>query len=497
MAKKVSTGPNWLIIVGGGAIVIAVAAVAAFFALFRSGDPADLSKIATCLPGSVAETRASSAALQRNLGDLVVYLDASGGMAGYAAGLPNAIGNLATIARGYTQSSLYAEGSKGTVSFRKFGEYRFNPAEPTAPAAIEDTAAFARPGAYTEQDSNIADLLDWIKHERSTGSAPLSVIVTDLMLDDKQAADQFETSVGGSLRNMIIKDDLALGIMSVRAPFDGKIYVGTTAIQTSLADRPLVIMLIGSPYQVRSFYEYLGTTEAAPFSDNTPQSDRAFALFGLKAGSIVLAEPSAEGVSRAFSQLPAKTRIPGADDIASVRFKASAEERDPKSGMLLKLEANAGVADFEVIGNTPVYSASVWKLDKNNLTASKCKSGAAWLNVGGLPPSGWKVDGQDVTYRLTADEMKQAGLAAEGLYMVELVAGQQGVVKDHPAAAWLQDWSMDNDQIIARLSRGGGATRIGVPGLEPLRRILLAELTMPGSEKIKRTATHLIIETEK
>lgn len=456
-----------------------------------------MGKIAACLPGSVAETRARSADLQRSLGDVVVYYDASGGMAGYAAGLPNAIGNLSTIARDYTQSSLYPEGQKGNVTFRKFGEYQFDPAAPAAPAAIEDTGAFARPAAYTEKDSRIADLLKWIKHERSTGTAPLSVIVTDLMLDDKQAADQFETAVGGVLRNMIIKDDLALGMMAVRVPFSGKIFVGTTTIEASLGDRPLVIMLLGDPYQVRKFYEYLGTTQAAPFSDETPASDRAFALFGLEAGSIVLAEPSAEGVSRAFSQLPAKTRVPGADDIPSVRFDPSAEEKDPKAGMQLTLAANAGVADFEVIGNTPVYSASVWKLEKTSLTPQKCKSGAAWLNVGGLPPSGWKVDGQNVTYRLTAEEMEQAGLADDGLYMVELVAGQQGVVKDHPAAAWMQDWSMANPEIIARLTRSGGATRIGVPGLEPLRRILLAELTMPGSEKIKRTATHLIIETEK
>lgn len=484
-------------VAGGGAILVSVAAVAAFFALVRTGDAPDTGKIVSCLPGSVAETRARSAALKRDLGDVVVYLDASGGMAGYAAALPNAIGNLTTFARDYTQSGLYADDKKGKVTFRQFGEYQFNAAEPVAPFGIEDISAFTRPAAYNQQDSKIADLLKWIKHERSTGSTPLAVIVTDLMLDDREAADQFEASVGGALRNMIIKEDLALGIMAVRVPFSGKIFVGATALQASMGDRPLVLMMLGDPYQVRKFYEYLGTTQAAPFSDDTPQSDRAFALFGLEAGSIVLAEPSADGVSRAFSQLPAKTRIPGADDIPSVRFDPTAEEKDEKSGMLLTLAANAGVADFEVIGNTPVYSASVWKLEKNSLTPQKCKSGAAWLNVGGLPPSGWKVEGQKVTYRLTAEEMEQAGLADDGLYMIELIAGQQGVVKDHPAASWMQDWSMANSEITVRLARSGGATRIGVPGLEPLRRILLAELTMPGSEKIKRTATHLIIETEK
>lgn len=482
--------------IGCAGIITAVVGAVAFFVLSPSGDGPDLSKIATCLPEAVAEARASNAALKRGLGNVDVYLDVSGGMAGYAASRPNAIGNLVSITRNYTRSSLYPEGEKGVVTFHKFGEYRFNPAKPVAPTIVDDLVPVTRPDAYTEQDTNITDLLAWVRHKRTTGATPLSIIVTDLMLDDKEAADQFETSVGGALRNMIIKDDLALGILAVRVPFSGKIYVDAVTIKANLADRPLVIMLIGSPYQVRTFYEYVGTTEAAPFAADTPHSSRAFSLFGLEAGSIVLSEPSAEGVSRAFSAMPSKMRIPGAEGIPSVRFKASVKERDAKAGMLLQLDANGGVADFEVIGNTPVYSGSVWKLDKANLTPQGCKSGLAWLNVGGLPPSGWKVDGQKVAYHLTADEMKQAGFADKGVYMIEVVAGQQGVVKDHPAAAWMQDWSMTNDQMIAQLT-SGRATRVGVPGLDPLRRILLAELTMPGSQKIKRAATHLIIETEK
>ena len=478
-------------------LVIAAVVAAVWFAFPRNGDNPDIGKIASCLPASVAETRSRSAALQREPGDVAVYFDASGGMAGYAATLPNAIGNLTTITRDYTQSGFYPEGKKGNVSFRRFGEYRFDPSQPVAPPDISDTGAFARSAAYTERESRIADLLKWIQHERSNGASSLAVIVTDLMLDDRQAADQFEASVGGTLRNMIIKENLALGIMAVRVPFNGKIFVGSETFPSAMADRPLVIMMLGDPYQVRKFYEYLGTTQAAPFSADTPQSDRAFALFGLEAGSIVLADPGADGVSRAFSQLPAKRQIPGAGDIASVRFNPAAEEKQGVAGVKLTLAANAGVADFEVIGNKPVYSALVWKLDDKNLTPAGCKSGAAWMNIGGLPPAGWKVDGQTVTYRLTADEMELAGLAEDGLYLVELVAGQQGVVMDHPAADWMKDWSMDNSELAARLSRSVGVRRIGVPGLEPLRRILLAELTMPGSEKIKRTAAHLIIETEK
>ena len=162
---------------------------------------------------------------------------------------------------------------------------------------------------------------------------------------------------------------------------------------------------------------------------------------------------------------------------------------------MLRVQANAGVEDYEVIGNEPIYAARLWKLDERRFPDG-CADGTSWIDMGGLPSSGWKVSGQEVTYRLTSDIMEQAGLDDDGLYLVHLIAGQQGVVEDHPAAEWMREWSMDNGEITQRLSRAGNAKRIGVPGLEPLRRILLTELTMPERSKIERSASHLIIETQ-
>lgn len=499
MARKSTGGANWGLIAALGAIAVAILGVVLFlgrcYILDCSAIPGNEKLFATCLPAEVEGVRANSSVVPRNPGAVDVYLDASGGMAGYAAAQPNIIGNLATLSRTFTQSSLYDAGERGKVTFRRFGNYRFDSVEPEAPALIEDPAVFARPQAYNEEVTNIDDLLKWVVHERASGEAPLSVIVTDLMLDNPEAVDQFEASVGGALRTMIIEDKLALGIMAVRVPFQGNIYVGSSTIPVDLQDRPLVIMMLGDPYQVRSYYEYLSTSEIAPFSVDTPVSNRAFALFGLEAGSIVLGEPESMGLARAFSRLPSRTRIPGADGIRSVRYDHSEAVPGDDVGMVLRVQANAGVEDYEVIGNEPIYAARLWKLDERRFPDG-CADGTSWIDMGGLPSSGWKVSDQEVTYRLTSDIMEQAGLDDDGLYLVHLIAGQQGVVENHPAADWMREWSMDNGEITQRLSRAGNAKRIGVPGLEPLRRILLTELTMPERSKIERSASHLIIETQ-
>lgn len=497
LAKKIETGSNWkLIAIPAAVAVFAALAGLGYWISNRDTGPVTIAS-QSCLPGEVAKNRANSSFAQRNPGNVRVYFDASGGMAGYVSQSPNAIGNLVTLSRSFVQSSLYPAGG-AKVEFRKFGTYRFDPQQPAAPALVADPAEFARPPIYNEPESRIADVLRWVGQDRKSiadpSARPLSVLVTDLMLDDRAAIDDFEASVGGLLRNMMIEDGLAVGILAVRVPFNGKIFIGPTGYPAAMSDRPMVILLIGSPYQVRAFYDYLDTSEQQPFAATTPALARAFALFGLEPGAITLTDPALSGVSTGFLNRPASIKIPGASGIPSFVF--TADKVKNKGGIQIPLEANAGVRDFEVIGNEPLSESAVWKADPAALDKKGCASGAAWLRVGSLPLSGWKKSGQTLTYNLDAEGMKIAGLDQPGLYMVQLVAGQRGIVENHPAAAWMTAWSMSNEDLASRLSGSRGAAGTGVAGLEPLRRILLTELRLPGNQAIKRSASQAIIETE-
>jgi hypothetical protein len=497
LAKRIATVTNWKMVV----IPVAIAAFAAFAGLgwwFLNGSSEPLANANyACLPGEVASIRASSSQAVRNPGNVQVYFDVSGGMAGFVAESPNAIGNLVTLSRNFVKSSLYVN-REPTINFRRFGSYRFDNQKPLAPVAIEDPADFARPGIYSEQESRIADVLRWVAYDRKKiadpAARPLSVLVTDLMLDDRAAIDNFEASVGGLLRNMMIEDGLAIGIMAVRVPFNGKIFIGPASYQATLADRPLVILMIGSPYQVRTFYDYLDTSEQFPFAATTNASARAFALFGLEPGTIELTDAKIAGLTSGFLSRPASVRIPDAIGIPTFTFKADRAKN--AGGVVIPLEANAGVRGFEVIGNEPITESAVWKLDTAALDKKSCTSGAAWQRIGSLPFGGWKKSGQSLTYNLDAQTIKLAGLDQPGLYMIQLVAGQRGIVENHPAAAWIASWSMSNEDLAARLSSSRSAAGTGVAGLEPLRRILLTELRLPGNQAIKRSASQVFVEIE-
>lgn len=485
---------------GFAGLCLAVIGGGAAYKISSDNGRAVTSQSVSCLPSPVAAVRARSAAIPRTPGNLQVFFDASGGMAGYVASHPNAIGNLNSLARNFVNSNYYRSGKQGKVQFHRFGEYRFDANAPTPPEIVNDPNAFAKPSPYTEKDTRIADLLRWIVHQRKATSKaaehPLSIIVTDFMLDDREAVDDAEASVGGALRNMVIKDGLAVGIMAVRVPFDGKIFVDGKTFQASLPARPLVILMIGEPYQVRTFYEYLDTSEARPFSSGTPVSDRDFALFGLEAGSISLFDAGLSGISNGFSLRPPRTRIPGTAGIPAFSFDAAAAKSGAKGGVKIEMRADAGVADFEVIGNEPLSESAIWKIDPSAIEAKSCASGAAWTSVGSLPLRGWSKSGQQLTYTLDAAGMAEAGIEGEGIYMIQLLAGQRGVVDDHPAAAWMREWSTSNADLAQRLGGGAGAERVGIPGLEPLRRMLLTELTIPGREAIERSASQFIVQSE-
>jgi hypothetical protein len=191
-----------------------------------------------------------------------------------------------------------------------------------------------------------------------------------------------------------------------------------------------------------------------------------------------------------------RLQIPGAEKLQSFTFNSDSARPEAKGGVTMTLQANAGVKDYEVVGNEPVWESTVWKLSSAGADRASCKSGAAWSYVGSLPASGWKRAGQTLSYQIDGSMMKRAGLDQKGVYVVQMLAGQQGIVADHPAAAWMNEWSMSNSDLAQRLTSSSSATRVGVPGLAQLRSVLLAELRMPGHQTIKRTAGHIIIQSE-
>ena len=485
----------------GGLVAVVLLVAAAIYFIRSSGDSADEIVLGDepCLPSRAMQFWGRDSASSPPPGSITVYVDKSGGMAGYAAG-SQVFGNLITVTDSFSRSSPYSGGEPADVEFRTFGEYSFDASAPAAPPLVENPRDLGSPDAYREQDTRIADILDWVAHSNETNASErgqLSLIVTDLMLDDDQAIDEFAASVGGRLRNLMIDENLAVAFLGVRVPFTGKIYIAGLQgnADVNIRARPLIVMMIGDPYHVRTYYDYLRSTDLQPFSPDTPVSNHAFSVFGLEPSEISSGDVTRVGIDSGFEATSSSIGLPAS--VAQARLRTyrfdSGTDADAEGGLRLDLAANANVAEFEVIGDEPYWFGDVWRLN-DNFDPAECATGTVWLRTASLPNNGMTQNGQDLSYMLSPAVIDQLGLD-EGTYLFQIAAGQMGLIDNHPSAEWMQEWSMSNREIANNLRRSRRFP-IGTPGLEPLRRNLLNELLMPGREQVERSVVQMIVTIE-
>ncbi len=494
-----TNSPLPLILIALAVLVLAAGAGAFYF--LNSADEETAETAQQCVPAQVSSILGINGAVKAAPAKINIYFDGSGGMAGYVSsslGSANVIGNLISATRNFTQSGLYRNG-QGEIVFRSFGTRVSDP--------IAQPESFARPAAYRcpqggcdNQETRIDTLLRHVNAERRQGNAArtdLNIIVTDLMLDNKDAVDSFEASVGGQLRTAVIEENLAVGIMGVRTGFDGNIYHEGRRFNAKV-QRPLVLLMIGQPKHVRAYHDYLQASEIPGFSKSSAdQGDAAFALFGQEAGAMQLTEPQVRKTGSGF----AKTRVTKDERLLALfgnlpQFGArkSDASSDEDAGLAMRLASNANVADYEITGNAPRYTSSVWRLNANMADSAACAPNALWSKTAALPSDGWIVEGQDVGYLLTMDRLDTSSMRGKGTYLVQLVAGQSGLAVPHEAAAWMDDWAMAPEQITSNLT--GSQPSIGAPGLSRLRRILETELDTKGRDSVPRSATHFILRVE-
>ncbi|MEM1194968.1 MAG: hypothetical protein AAGH57_02595 [Pseudomonadota bacterium] len=454
-----------------------------------------------CLPIGAKQIWLRNREIARMPGSIQVYYDASGGMQGYVTGGSKVFGNLASQAENFSRSSAFGD-SPVSVEFRTFGEYNFVADAPVPPALAASKEALSSAATYNEKDTKIADLLGWVissNKSASSGQKPLSIVVTDLMLDDKEATDDFAASVGGRLQDLAIRERLAVGFLGVKVPFNGSVYVTQNGeergFDANLRTRPLMILMIGDPHHVRSFYEYLqGTESIPPFSADTPVSNHAFSLFSLDASEVIRGSMSSAGLDSGFEPVSGAAELPpsvSAAQLSTYSFDPSTDE-EAEGGLGIELRADADLEPYEVVGNDPIWASDIWRL-RNDFSAEDCESNRAWDPLKSLPgPVAWS--GDTLSYTLNADVMGKLRLR-RGTYLFLAAAGRKGLTLENTKSEWMSEWSMSNAQVAQSLANSS-RREIGTPGLEALRSKLLTELMVPQRENVWRSASQFIIRVK-
>ncbi|MEL6237732.1 MAG: hypothetical protein AAFQ90_03965 [Pseudomonadota bacterium] len=487
----------------GGVLVLGAGGIVIWPFITQFGDQTSEETVASgpCLPSGAKEIWLRNRETARVPGNIQMYYDASGGMQGYVKGGSKVFGNLASQTENFSRSSLF-EGNSVGVEFRTFGEYDFDPANPGPPTLAASKDALSDRATYSENDTKIADLLGWVIQSNKAaprGSKPLSIVVTDLMLDDKEATDDFAASVGGRLQDIVIQERLAVGFLGVKVPFDGPVYVaqGDTESEfgADLRARPLMILIIGDPYHVRSYYEYLrGTDGIVPFSANTPEANHAFSVFSLDASEVVRGSITSAGIDSGFDPVPGTGNLPAS--IAAARLVTYSFDRstddDAEGGLGISLAADADLKPYDVVGDQPIWASDIWRLN-SNFSAEDCETGRAWDPFKSLPGQ-VESDGDKLSYFVTADVMGKLRLRP-GTYLFLAAAGRKGLTLENEKSAWMRDWSMSNPKVAENLA-ASSQREIGTPGLDSLRTKLLTELRLPQRENVWRSASQFIITVE-
>jgi len=509
LARRAESAVN-LRIVGlvGGLLVLAVAAIALIFLadrIFGGAKAPEGTTLASgpCLPGGAKQLWLRNRKTARLPKSVQVYFDASGGMQGYVAKNSRVFGNLISQTNNFSRSSFFGQ-DPVTAEYHTFGEYNFDPAQPKRPTKVTDTKSLSDPATYNEKETKIVDLLNWVIHTSKGGIGapkPLSIVVTDLMLDDKQATDDFAASVGGRLQELLIRERLAVGFLGVKVAFNGPIYVtqGTAewGFAAQMRKRPLMILIIGDPYHVRGYYEYLSATkDVAPFSVDPDKASDAhqFSMFSLDASEVERAGLSVSTFDTGFEPVSASDTLPASvaqADLATYAYDTGTDE-DIAEGAAFALNAAADLKPYEVVGNDPRWASDVWRLS-GDFDPEDCDKGTAWTRVTSLPGRP-EVSGDTLSYTLNAGQMRRLRLT-DGTYLVQAAAGRIGLSTTDPQSDWMRLWSMPNSAVARSLAQSS-QREIGTPGLDTLRNSMLNELMASGRETRWRSASQFIVNVK-
>jgi hypothetical protein len=177
------------------------------------------------------------------------------------AGNTNIVIDATPSMSGFTSSSRYQnlitlDFANASLEGTKLTYYRLTTALPGGIQEAENKMQAAQPAFYASGNTDLQTALD------SLASDGLTVIVTDLF---QSSADM--NAVSQSIIRQVLDKDMALGIIGVRLPFDGRVYdLGPDARSFPYeGKRPVYGLVSGAPRAVSDYLEnfkrYVDTEE--------------------------------------------------------------------------------------------------------------------------------------------------------------------------------------------------------------------------------------------
>ncbi len=383
----------------------------------------------SCLPAPLKPNPKAAGGYQ-------VYLDRSFSMSGYVQpGFgPIALADLLNLLKSSGESRNLP------VTYSAFGKKIAPLANAAAAQAFTAPAAYGcdTNGACDNQESLIDQTLEDIS---ANGDDRLSVVVTDLWLDNKSFRGTIDVALGNPLRK-ILDEGKAIGVLGIDAPYAGSVYdvphVGKYAGATR---RPLFVLLIGSIDEVTNTYRLLASRSPLMRGDVA-----RYALF--------TAAPFTEAVSPEF-------KVSGGGIARGVVFRDA--ERSPEFRMNVATAiARHGVIKATVAAtpdggtelrpglqwNGELRATSHWWRLADNANLKQCSAGM-W-NPAARAPDPWKrMPENDMAAAFALDDGTSMSLSVPGHYFM---LGELSVknLYPNPSSRWMEEWSLGDDEATVK-----------------------------------------------
>lgn len=386
---------------------------------------------------------------------IAIYVDGSQSMSGFANATTRelrAIGDLVTLlqarASNYEEASFHAFGK----SIREISSNELN--------------AYGTPQPYNcrgcdNQESRLDNVLN---AAAAAGSDTLSVIITDLWLDNKSFVGSPQVALGEPLR-AALAEGLSVGVIGIQAPFDGAVYdvpgVGTYRGASSL---PLYVLAIGPEEDVASLEIAFKQSGARSFDD----ARMRYSLFSKEPNNPfvnVSLRSVGAGASRGIvNRHPSLKSLP--------QYVLDVDVARAQKGMLGRtIPIDANLREGLVWRADLAERTDAWRLVSKDALSTCSKD--AWQSLSEISDLWEERDGGEKA-TFSFDHRISEKLVPGNIYYVETHLGSNEVGVPNAANQWMRDWALNADNAPTLVQQGEGPFK--TLNLSDLAQILEQEL---------------------
>jgi len=380
-----------------------------------------------CIPKDSARSSSFESEEVTRAKTIKVYIDGSQSMAGFNAGATREMRPLGDL---IALINATAENYEATEYF-SFGRN----IKKVSARAIEEYGTAHPYNCKGPNCDNQESRLDTVLNAAvANGEETLSLIITDLWLDNKSFSGSPQVALGQPLR-AALQNGLAIGVIGIMSPFDGVVYdVPGVGSYRDAKQLPLYVLAFGPEENVSSFQIALSQSASPSFSKEAMR----YSLFS--------AEPNFPWVSTVLKPIGAGAFLGGAlprgTATLTPQYRISLGTAAAQNGQLGKtLPVGGTLREGLIWKGRPAERTDVWRLVDTGSLAS-CSPGT-WQLIDPLENM-WRVGDSFQNATFSFGESIGSRLRPGNVYYLETHLGSNTPTVPNIDNQWLRDWALDS-----------------------------------------------------